>query len=136
MRFALGLLLFLALATVVQHPVDHPVVVLQGHLCGAERVLRLHRQGDDLPVQADELLRLLEVFRVLLHLLRGQGGEVVLTQPHHQEGAGHDVVNLPMLVPQAPVQLQADELALIVADQSHRVGEGIGGGNVAAHFRL
>ena len=76
------------------------------------------------------------MLRVLLHLLRGQGGEAVLTQPHHQEGAGHDVVNLPMLVPQAPVQLQADELALIVADQSHRVGEGIGGGNVAAHFRL
>ena len=35
MRFALGLLLLLTFAAVVQHPVDHPVVVLQGHLGGA-----------------------------------------------------------------------------------------------------
>lgn len=103
-RLTLGLLQLLTPAAVVQHPVDHPVVVLQGHLGGAERVLRLRWQGDDLPVQADELLRLLEVLRVLLHLLRGQGGEAVLTQPHHQEGAGHDVVNLSMLIPQAPLK--------------------------------
>lgn len=135
-RLTLGLLQLLTPVAVVQHPVDHPVVILQGHLGGAERVLRLRRQGDDLSVQADELLRLLEVFRVLLHLFRGQRGEAVLTQPHHQEGAGHDVVNLPMLIPQASVQLQADELALIVADQPHRVREGISGGNVAAHLRL
>ena len=76
------------------------------------------------------------MFRVFLHLLRGQGGETVLTQPHHQEGAGHNIVNLPMLIPQAPVQLQTDELALIVTDQPHRVGEGISGGNIAAHFCL
>ena len=41
-----------------------------------------------------------------------------------------------MLIPQAPVQLQANELALIVADQPHRVGEGISGGNIAAHLCL
>ena len=76
------------------------------------------------------------MFHVLLHLLRGQGGEGLLTQPYHQEGAGHDVVNLPMLIPQAPVQFQADQLALIVADQPHGVGEGIGGGNIAAHLCL
>ena len=46
-------------------PINHPVVVLHGHLCGAKGVLRFHRQGDDLPVQVNELLRLLEVFHSL-----------------------------------------------------------------------
>ena len=126
----------LALAAVVDDPIDHPVVVLQGHLGGAQRVFRLHRQGNDLPVQADELLRLLEVFHVLLRQLRGQGGKGLLAQTHHQEGAGHDVIEVAILIPQAPVQLQADQLAFIVADQPNRVREGIGGANIAAHLCL
>ena len=129
-------LLLRALAAVVDDSIDHPIVILQGHLGGAEGVLRLHRQGDDLSVQADELLRLLEVFHVLLRQIRRQRGEVLLAQAHHQEGAGHDVVNLPILVPQAPVQFQTDQLAFIVADQAHGVGDGISGGNVAAYFCL
>ena len=62
----------LALAAVVDDPINHPVVVLHGHLCGAKGVLRFHRQGDDLPVQVNKLLRLLEVFHILLRQLRGE----------------------------------------------------------------
>ena len=67
----LGFLQFLPTAAVVDDPVNHPIVVLQCHFSGAERVLRLHRQGDDLTVQVDELLRLLEVLHVLLRQFRG-----------------------------------------------------------------
>ena len=94
----LGLLL-LTLAAVVDDPIDHLVVILHGHLCGAEGILRLHRQGDDLSVQADKLFWLLEVFHLLLRHVRGQCGERLLTQAHHQDGHFlHGVMLLALLI--------------------------------------
>ena len=76
------------------------------------------------------------MLHVLLCQFRGQRGEGLLAEAHHQEGACHNVVNLPMLVPEGTVQVQTDELALVVQHQPHRIVKGIGGGNVAAHLRL
>ena len=99
-------------------PIDHPL--RSPPRCGG--VLRFHRQGDNLPVQVDELLRLLEMFRVLPRQIREQGGEGLLAQVHHREGAGHDVIEVSVLILQAPVQLQTNQIGLTVADQPHRDG--------------
>ena len=45
---------FLPTAAVVDDPVNHAVVILQGHFCRALRVFRLHGNGYDLPVDAGE----------------------------------------------------------------------------------
>ena len=69
------LLQFLTTAAVVDDPVDHAVVILQGHFRRAQWVFRLHRNGYDLSVDAGEQLRPLELLGVLLDHVRGQGRE-------------------------------------------------------------
>ena len=99
------LLCFLSAAAVIDNPVDHAVVILQGHFRSAEGIalLRLHGECDDLPAQADKLFRLPEVLHIFLRQFRGQGGEIFLTKPDHQEGACHDIIELPIFIPQATV---------------------------------
>ena len=76
-------LCFLPGSAVIDNPVDHTVVILQGHFRSAEGIVlfRLHGDRYDLPAQADELFRLPEVFRVFLRQLRGQGAKSSPSSP-------------------------------------------------------
>ena len=102
-HLGLGFPQFLTTAAIVDDSVDHAVVILQGHFRRAQRVFRLHGNGYNLLVDAGEQLRPFELLGVLLDHVRGQGREALRSQAH-QEGACHNVVNLPMLIPEGTVQ--------------------------------
>ena len=57
--------------TVVDESVDHAGVILQGHFRRVQRVFRLYRSGHNLPVDAGEPPRPLELLGVLMNNLRG-----------------------------------------------------------------
>lgn len=69
----LGFLQFLPTAAVVDDPVDHAVVIFQGHFRRAQRVFRLHGNGYDLPIDADEQIRPFEILCVLPACIWGAG---------------------------------------------------------------
>ena len=71
-RLVLSFLQFLPAAAVVDDPVDHAIVILQGHSRRAQRVFRLHRNGYNLPVDAGEQFRPFEFLGVFLNYVRGQ----------------------------------------------------------------
>ena len=78
----------------------------------------------------------MEKLLVLLRQFRGQGCKILLAQTHHQKVSGNGIVHLPVLIPQGTVQGQSHELALVIADDSHRVCKGVNSSNRAAHRLL
>lgn len=59
-----------------------------------------------------------------------------LSQPHQQDGTGHDVIEVFFLIPQASIQFQTDGLSLIVAVQHCWSIQEMVGRRTTAHLRL
>ena len=78
----------------------------------------LHRDADQLAVNADEELRFCKQLQSVGCLLIGQRCEVlaVLRCAADEECACNHIIDLPFLIPQGAVQRQAQQLALIVTD--------------------
>ena len=76
------------------------------------------------------------MFRVLLRQIGGSEVKSLRAQTHHQEGAGHDVIEVALLIPQPRFSSRPMSLPSSLQTSPTGSGEGIGGGNVAAHFRL
>ena len=104
-----------------------------GLFCG--RFIR-HRQHQQTVAQFQKGFRLMEKLLVLLCHLRGQGCKIFLAQPHHEKSSGNDIVHFSVFIPKGTVQGQSHELALVIADDGHRVCKGVNGINRAAHRLL
>ena len=78
----------------------------------------------------------MEKLLVLLRQFRGQGCKILLAKTYHQKSPSNDIVHLPVFIPQGTVQGQTHELAIVIADDSHRVCKGVNSSNRAAHRLL
>jgi len=73
---------------------------------------------------------------VLLRQFRGQGCEIFLAQTHHEKSPGNGIIHFSVFIPKGTVQGQSHELALVIADDGHRVCKGVNSINRAAHSLL
>lgn len=75
---------------------------------------------------------------VLLDLLWGQAGKVFAVHrgTAEEERTADDVVDLTISIPQSPVGSQVHQLALVIANQSNVIIEGIDRLNVATYDLL
>ena len=58
---------------------------------------------------------------VLLYQLRREGAKVILRQSCNKEGSRNNVIEILLFIEQRTVQWEAEQFALIVADQCDRV---------------
>ena len=79
----------------------------------------LHGDADQLAVNADEELRFCKPLEPVGCLLIGQRCEIlaVLRRAADEERACNHIIDLPFFIPQGAVQRQAQQLALVIADQ-------------------
>lgn len=74
---------------------------------------------------------------VAVYLLLSQRTEIILSQSADEAGAAEDVQQLSGFgISDSPVGSQTQQLSLLVADDGHRVGEGIDGFDAASHKLL
>ena len=73
------------------------------------------------------------MFFILLHLFRGQGTEIFLTQTNNIEVTGYDVVDVTIFITQSSVQFTSVQFSFFVHHQSHRIFKRIYRLNIATH---
>ena len=80
--------------------------------------------------------RLVKFLFKLLHQFRGQGSEIFFSQTDYQKITGDNVINLPVIIPQRPVQLASIYLAFLIHHESNFFIERIDRFNITAHSFL